>query len=506
VPSDSVHHERRKEDALENEVYPRMPDLRSDIIGRVNRLALRPTEKNTLLPLMEAISNSIHSITDLYGNDAASKGKIIIRVIRQDSDPEAQVIGFDIEDNGIGFTDDNYRSFQTPDSRHKEKRGGKGVGRLAWLKVFEGISIDSTYNDHGHWAHRAFDFKLSDKEQIAERSPPEPSKHYRTIISFRGFRPSYESRCPVKREVIENRVAAHFVPLFVAGNAPKVTIEDGGLTEVEAVFGESIVDHATETITIGEGDDAFSLDVWSLKCDKRMRFEPPAYHFVFIAGDNRSVIEYSVDEQLGLKALDGEHVYVGCASSPYLDQKVNSERTAFTLEAGEIEEIKRGIARCARTFLSSYIQKAVAHKMETTRLVISENPQFLYLADHLNEFAEGLQPNAFAKEDIFLELSRNRFRRHKKFAGVERSIKAGDLINGTIREKVEEYKEFIADEKRGALAEYVTRRKAVLDLFEKLLEYKDAEAETYNKEEALHQLFCPMHIESGDLNPAVPNF
>jgi hypothetical protein len=39
-------------------------NLESDIVGRVNRLALRPTEKNALMPLMEAVSNSVHSITD----------------------------------------------------------------------------------------------------------------------------------------------------------------------------------------------------------------------------------------------------------------------------------------------------------------------------------------------------------------------------------------------------------------------------------------------------------
>ena len=166
-----------------------------------------------------------------------------------------------------------------------------------------------------------------------------------------------------------------------------------------SVFSESIVDQTTDTITIGEDLDAFDLTVWSLKCDKRMRFEPPSYHFAFIAGDSRSVVDYPVDEQLGLKALDGEHVYIACASSPYLDQKVNSERTAFTLDAGEIEQIKRGIATCARDFLRPYIQLEISRKVETTRSLIAENPQFLYMADDLGKFAEE-QPNAYGKEDI----------------------------------------------------------------------------------------------------------
>ncbi len=445
---------------------------------------------------MEAISNSVHSITDLYDEDAAAKGRIDVRVLRQGDEPDGRVIGFDVEDNGIGFTDINFKSFRTPDSRLKESRGGKGVGRLAWLKVFESIAVDSTYEGKSGWERRSFDFRLSENNQIVEHHVPVGDARHRTIVRFRNLRTPYENRCPVKKGIIENRIAAHFVPLFVAGNAPKVTVDDNDLTEIETLFGESIVDQHTETITIGEGDEAFPLTVWSLKCDKRMRFEPPAFHFAFIAGDSRSVIDYPIDEQLGLKALDGEYVYIACASSTYLDQKVNSERTAFTLDGAEIDEIKRGIAAAARQYLRPYLQEALAKKVQTSRDVISENPQFLYLSDELDAFAEGLQPNAYGKEEIFLEMSRARFRRQKRFVSLEKTIKTGELLKGTLVEKVEEYTQYIADEKRGALAEYVTRRKAVLDLFETLLEQTDIEKETYNKEDALHQLFCPMRIDS----------
>jgi hypothetical protein len=58
-----------------------------------------------------------------------------VRLMRQDDQPAGRVVGFDVEYNGVGFTDDNFKSFRTPDSRWKETRGGKGIGRLGWLKV-----------------------------------------------------------------------------------------------------------------------------------------------------------------------------------------------------------------------------------------------------------------------------------------------------------------------------------------------------------------------------------
>nr|WP_191321471.1 hypothetical protein [Camelimonas fluminis] len=264
------------------------------------------------------------------------------------------------------------------------------------------------------------------------------------------------------------------------------------------MFSESIVDQQTDKIQIGEAEDGFLLTVWSLKCAKAMRFEPPAYNFAFISGDNRSVIDYSIDEQLGLKSLDGENVYIACASSEYLDAKVNSERTAFTLEPAEIDQIKRGVADVARKFLANYISEAVARKVSTAREVITENPQFLYMADGVEEFARTIQPNAFGKEEIFLEMSRQRWRRQKKFGSLGASIKEGKL-GETLAEKIDEYSNYIADEKRGALAEYVVRRKAVLDVFEKLLENINPENDTYSKEDAIHQLFCPMRIDSAGL-------
>lgn len=476
-----------------------MADLHSDVVGRVNRLALRANERNSLLPLMEAVSNSVHSITDLYQGDASTKGRITIRIERTDVERgKHRIAGFEVEDNGIGFTDENYRSFRTPDSRYKERRGGKGVGRLAWLKVFNNIEIDSTYHNGDGWARRQFIFRLSDRDQIVERESAEIVPGHRTIVRFRDVTPAFASRFPIREGIVQNRVAAHFVPLFLAGNAPKVLIEDTTLVDLELLFADSIVAQSTEDMMVGEGEDSYTLKIWSLRCHKNMRFGGPGFNFGFIAGDSRSVIDYTMDEQIGLGMLDEDTVYVGCVSSPYLDHRVNSERTAFTLDTGEIDDVKRAMAESARRFLAPYVQRAIAEKVASTRQVIAENPQFLYMTASLEDFASKLQANVFNKEEIFVALSRDRYRQHKRFANIAGAIRAG-RINQQIEERVKEYSVFVADDKRGALAEYVARRKAVLDLFENLLEYKNQEDQTYHREDAMHQLFCPMRVTSGEL-------
>jgi len=41
-----------------------------------------------------------------------------------------------VTDNGIGLDENNMRSFLQSDSTYRAEKGGKGVGRFAWLKAF----------------------------------------------------------------------------------------------------------------------------------------------------------------------------------------------------------------------------------------------------------------------------------------------------------------------------------------------------------------------------------
>jgi hypothetical protein len=299
---------------------------------------------------MEAVSNSVHSITDRFGDDTHNKGRILIRVLRNLDDQDIPIIGFEITDNGEGFTDENYASFCTLDSRLKENRGGKGVGRLGWLKVFEHISVDSTFLSGGELRRRGFLFRLTARDQIHETAPLLPDAVPRTTVTFKNFRHQYAGRVPVNPETLQSRVASHFVPLFLAGNAPQIVIDDGGpLINVEAMFAEHIVEQRTDNITITLDDEPYPFEVWSLKCDRSVRFDARGINFVFLAGHKRSVQEFSIDTPLGLRWLDEDNnFYIACVNSPYLDEHGNAERTQFTFDAEHNEDIRRAAEAASR--------------------------------------------------------------------------------------------------------------------------------------------------------------
>ena len=284
-----------------------------------------------------------------------------------------------------------------------------------------------------------------------EKARLNPVRRCGLRILFRGFDPRFAARCPSKKGAVALRLLSHFVPLFIAGNAPKVVIDDGDLIDIEAQFTDSIVQEKTAELDLEIDGEPVAITLWSLKCKKTVRFDGTGYNFAFLTGNNRSVIDYSIDDQLGLRLLEGEYIYLGSASGEYLDRHVNSERTGFTLDRSDIDVIKRAIAKEARDFLKPYVEEALAEKVKVTSELITENPQFLYVQPTIKAFAEALQPNMFKKEDIFVELSRNRFRRHRTFKNLERDIAKSDVINDALKEKVDEYTKYVSDEKRAHL-------------------------------------------------------
>src|SRR4051812_18084045 len=90
-------------------------DQRQVSQGRVKNTKL--AQSNCLLPLFEAIVNSIDAIEE------SGEGSIDIRIVRDTSQKVIEgsegktvwhpIAGFEVEDSGVGFTQENFASFQT---------------------------------------------------------------------------------------------------------------------------------------------------------------------------------------------------------------------------------------------------------------------------------------------------------------------------------------------------------------------------------------------------------
>ena len=134
----------------------------SNLRGKVRNFSL--PKNRPLVPLYEAIVNSINAIDERSVKRGPFEGKIEVEVIREstlfsESDKNT-VRSFCVRDNGIGFDEDNMSSFMEADSEYKLATGGKGVGRFSWLKAFSSVHIVSTYKEEDKFVTREFDYDL----------------------------------------------------------------------------------------------------------------------------------------------------------------------------------------------------------------------------------------------------------------------------------------------------------------------------------------------------------
>ena len=107
-------------------------------------------------PVVELIVNAIQAIDE---NDQ-EEGTISVRALRsrqRELDGGLpDIVGFSIQDNGVGFTDAHRNSFDTLYTDHRIAEGGKGFGRFICLKYFDDLSVKSIYFDKLYHKCRRF--------------------------------------------------------------------------------------------------------------------------------------------------------------------------------------------------------------------------------------------------------------------------------------------------------------------------------------------------------------
>ncbi|WP_462118164.1 ATP-binding protein [Methylorubrum extorquens] len=186
-------------------------EMKFDILGRINNMRLPDGKTALLYSVYEAVSNSIHAINDRFGEDkAATKGRIDIDI---GFDDKGDVSHISVTDNGIGFTEENIELFETSDSRHKYKRGGKGVERFIWIKMFQTIRVDSVITSGKSKERVRFRFAPEKIDSIAyKRITPAPNDEVGTTITLSKLR--HEQRGRVRPSSYLKDLSLHFFPSF----------------------------------------------------------------------------------------------------------------------------------------------------------------------------------------------------------------------------------------------------------------------------------------------------
>lgn len=465
--------------------------ISSDFIGRITNISLAPSPSNSLLPMFEAVTNSIQAIEDLYGVDNLSQGRIDITVLRDD--PDGAVDGFVIEDNGIGLTPANMHSFETSDSRYKMAKGGKGIGRFLWLKVFEKVHVESKFDG----GQLAFDFILEDSKQLRNVVEKAGRLTNGTRVELTPFRSQYKSVCPKKPETIRAKVISHFLPYFVNLNTPTITVHDGGANDLFDSFSDLVKSDSKKPFEIEHGGmtHAFSFNCFLLP--KNISDDEKGVNAIFYGANGRSVVRQAVDNAIGMQVIDGTSAFFGYVSGEYLDKHANQERTGFSWPEDIREQVHTKALALTKEFLGVQIASIRKRQATVVSKLLTENLRFMTIVDDPAAFAERLDLSTQSAEDVYLELSRTARREENR---TRAAYAAAKKSKADIDEDVKTYTERLSKESMASLAEYVYKRKLILNAFEDKLNYTDESKRRYELEEIAHDLICPLRTTKEELH------
>ncbi len=494
-----------------------------DVRGRVQNTPL--LYHNCLFPLFEAIANSMHAVEDAK----RTNGKITISIERdttqgvlftnqtntallneKEKAASWPIRNFIITDNGIGFTDENFRSFDTSDSLQKAARGGKGIGRLYWLKAFEKAEVTSVYRDDKGLATRRFTFAPTERGVESHTVERSQTGRTGTTVKLIGFREKYREACPKSAEAIAQRIIEHCLQYLVLKTCPQMTLDDPAANVVVNLNDVFVAETSANAEPFTIKGQKFQMN--------HVQLAPHhgAQHRLYFCAHNRSVKSEPLTGHIPnlertLKRDDGRpFLYAGYVSGDYLDQSVAALRTDFDLPdglyQGELswDELTTGAVANATGFLTTYTDAVKVKKEEYVRdYVRRDAPQYRPLLKHKPETMDRIPPN-LTKDKLDLEL----YKLNQEYdAELQDKYKAmlGDIgaeETANAEEHKQQFLRFLEEwNERGIakLAQHIIHRKATLSFLESRL-HQQGDG-TYHREEAVHQIIFPLRSTSDDLPP-----
>jgi hypothetical protein len=479
-----------------------MPSLRPNLVKRIDRLPKPTNVAGAMQPLFEAMSNAIHSTQEKFADEVAARGRIMVTV---NTDRKKESVWAAVEDNGVGLNELNWEAFTTTDTDNKIDIGGKGVGRLLWLDCFREIQISSVFDGKDGRKRRAFRFVLALEDQIKDHkvmdAPNEPSTSFH--VRFSGLRDNgYLDKFPGRGSFVFQHITSHFLPTFIGGRSPQMQVNVGDETRQYPEAINSIVHRRTPEILLDTGEYGI-LRLTLMECDKVASADLQGSHFVHFIAHDRTVHSQSIDGKLGLKYFGeaDDRVFHAVLTGSFLDNNVNQERTAFLFDDAVIERIINDFcATHIEQFLAEPLAKLSGAQRRTIEEITQSYPSVAF--GDTDELQAKLPSGELNGDAIYGHLSRERFRQDARQADKIRSVltrlKEGATDINTFAVAIEEAGKAIEDAEQRSLAEYVVRRKVVLDFIEVLLTKvrDDTRDSSYQREDILHSFICPLRVNA----------
>lgn len=331
-----------------------------------------------------------------------------------------------------------------------------------------------------------------------------------------GFKEKYRKTCPVGLKVLGHKIVEHCMLYFLGDHCPTIVLHDslGDTISLNNYFTSEIRDSIHQDI-IRVGEEPFTL--YHLRMP-----EGVSKHELHLCANSREV--YSVDLSNYIKNLQKRIVlkdedeskgfyYLGYILGDYLDSHVNPARTAFYFprEDNLLSNIEEGVSQAgiidvAKNYIETYLfdflkEISEIKQKRITAHVYQKQPQYRYLLNNRPEIFNNIPADiSDDKLDIALyeEMVKWELETRQEGEQLQEEISKGVSSTDRIKEAFDKYCKAINDISKTSLAEYVIRRKSIIDLLEKTLQI-DSEG-NYGSEGSIHSIICPMRYSSDEVS------
>lgn len=488
--------------------------MKSTLNGRLRNTNL-PGNKG-LLPVYEAVVNSIEAIEErnLTERKELSEYSITLKIDRaaqldletgSGSRPEGEIKGFTISDDGAGFNDGNWESFNTLDSLRKANKGCRGIGRLMWLKAFDKVKIRSAYEEDGKTKRRAFMFDV--QNEVSDKPfGPDAIDGTGTVIELRGFRQKFAKATHKTLDRIASGLLEHCLWYYIRDQGvPRITVLDGGdATELSDLF-DAHMHGSSSRETIEVKDRNFEITHVKVRADRN---KP---HTLGYCASGRLVKEEDLKGKVpGLyRAITDERgpfTYMAYLTGDYLDGRVSAERVSFgipektegLLEGTEpsFSDIREAVYPRITKYLEVSLKEVIAEGKERVEKFVSDRaPKYRPLLRHMPE-GELLVDPKMSESDLEFHLHKATFKVEREILREGHELLSQETDFGDYDERLKNYMNKVTDLKQADLANYVTNRWVVIDLLERGI--RRQEDGKFVREEIIHELIAPMGTSSTD--------
>lgn len=475
------------------------------------------TASDALLPLFECIVNSVISLKKAQ---TKTDKKIQIQIERGDypyqtnTDNTKTIDNIIIIDNGIGFNENNYASFNEPLSMLNKEFGCKGVGRFTWLAAFEKVHVESIYNEGEKWKRREFEFDITKEINLICFEDTDSRESKTTVKLIKCSNSIIKDSTAITLEYIGQEIMRHCLIYYLCGDLPRIELLEKDNGEFSDV---SVVNELYEKVS-KERERPFDLkgERFQVYITKVLKENNRKNNYIYYCANSRVVgtpknigkinplFSYPIQNNGKLYFLD---IYV---VSDFFNKKVYNTRNGFRIpqehenvlfnaENEEIcfDDIEIKILDILQEEYLNHVKDAKERNIKEISEYIANNAprynSFLRNPEILNSIPPNISDDK--KEEYLYKIS---FDAKKKIdASLNNIINKKELNEENIDSIIQQIKEKTAYDS-DSLADYMCRRKAIIDLFEKFLE-ADKQGK-YKLEADIHNLIFPMGFDIDNVN------